>query len=145
MLGHDLRNPLNAIIMTTRLLRRIAKAPNEMTAVERVASSAQRMSNMVGQLLDLTRSRLAGGIPIDKAPIDLCAIASEVVDELRRAYPGRVIEWTGGTGVNAHADRDRLAQVFSNLDRERPRARRARSTGDPGHPDHGQRRDGDRS
>jgi signal transduction histidine kinase/CHASE3 domain sensor protein len=115
MLGHDLRNPLNAIIMTTRLLRRIAKAPNEMTAVERVASSAHRMSNMVGQLLDLTRSRLAGGIPIDKAPIDLCAIASEVVDELRRAYPGRVVEWTGGTGVHARADRDRLAQVFSNL------------------------------
>jgi signal transduction histidine kinase/CHASE3 domain sensor protein len=115
MLGHDLRNPLNAIIMTTRLLRRIAKAPNEMTAVERVASSARRMSNMVGQLLDLTRSRLAGGIPIDKVPTDLCTVASEVVDELRRAYPGRVVEWTGGTGVHARADRDRLAQVFSNL------------------------------
>jgi signal transduction histidine kinase len=115
MLGHDLRNPLNAIIMTARLLRRIAKAPNEMTAVERVASSAQRMSNMVSQLLDLTRSRLAGGIPIDKTPVDLCTIVSEVVDELRRAYPGRVIEWTGGVGVHARADRDRLAQVFSNL------------------------------
>src|SRR5207245_1248115 len=58
MLGHDLRNPLNAIVMTTRLLRRLAKAPNELTAVERVHSSAMRMSNMVGQLLDLTRSRI---------------------------------------------------------------------------------------
>jgi PAS domain S-box-containing protein len=115
MLGHDLRNPLNAIVMTTRLLRRIAKAPNEVTAVERVSSSAQRMSNMVGQLLDLTRSRLAGGITIDKARIDLCTVVSEVVDELRRAYPGRVVDWTGGAGVHARADRDRLAQVVSNL------------------------------
>ena len=43
------------------------------------------------------------------------AIVSEVVDELRRAYPGREIAGRGGTGVHAHADRDRLAQVFSNL------------------------------
>jgi len=115
MLGHDLRNPLNAIVMTTRLLRRLAKAPNELTAVERVSSSAQRMSNMVGQLLDLTRSRLAGGISVDKAPIDLCTVVSEAVDELRRAYPGRVVDWNGGTGIRARADRDRLAQVVSNL------------------------------
>jgi signal transduction histidine kinase len=101
--------------MTTRLLRRLAKAPNELTAVERVSSSAQRMSNMVGQLLDLTRSRLAGGISVDKAPIDLCTVVSEAVDELRRAYPGRVVDWNGGTGIRARADRDRLAQVVSNL------------------------------
>jgi signal transduction histidine kinase/CHASE3 domain sensor protein len=115
ILGHDLRNPLNAITMTARLLRRIAKAPNELNAVERVQSSAQRMSNMVGQLLDLTRSRIAGGISIDRQPVDLCAVVSEVVDELRRAYPGREIAWTGGAGARLNADRDRLAQVFSNL------------------------------
>ena len=73
------------------------------------------MSNMVGQLLDLTRSRMAGGIMIDKAPVDLCGVVSEVVDELRRAYPGRHIAWAGGAGVHADADRDRLAQVVSNL------------------------------
>ena len=115
MLGHDLRNPLNAIMMTTRLLRRMATAPNEINAVERVRTSATRMSNMVAQLLDLTRSRMAGGIMIDKAPVDLCGVVSEVVDELRRAYPGRHIAWAGGAGVHADADRDRLAQVVSNL------------------------------
>jgi len=115
MLGHDLRNPLNAIVMTTRLLRRIAKAPNEVNAVERVSASAHRMSNMVGQLLDLTRSRLAGGITIERHSIDLCGVVSEVVDELRRAYPGRQISWNGGGGIPASVDRDRLAQVVSNL------------------------------
>ena len=115
MLGHDLRNPLNAIMMTTRLLRRMATAPNEINAVERVRTSATRMSNMVGQLLDLTRSRMAGGIMIDKAPVDLCGVVSEVVDELRRGYPGRQIVWAGSAGVHADADRDRLAQVVSNL------------------------------
>jgi PAS domain S-box-containing protein len=115
MLGHDLRNPLNAILMTTRLLRRLATAPSEVNAVERVRSSAVRMSNMVAQLLDLTRSRLAGGIPIENAPLDLGALVSEAVDELRRAYPGRGIAWAGSAAVHTGGDRDRLAQVFSNL------------------------------
>ncbi len=108
MLGHDLRNPLNAIMMTTRLLRRIATAPNEINAVERVRTSATRMSNMVGQLLDLTRSRMAGGIMIDRSPVDLSGVVSEVVDELRRAYPGRQISWAGGAG-RARGRRSRSA------------------------------------
>src|SRR4029079_5000503 len=61
ILAPDLRTPLNAIVMTTRLLRRLAKAPNELTAVERVSSSAQRMSNMVGQVLDLDRKSVVEG------------------------------------------------------------------------------------
>ena len=69
----------------------------------------------MAQLLDLTRSRIAGGITLDKAPVDLGGVVSEVVDELRRAYPGRHIAWAGGAGVHADADRDRLAQVVSNL------------------------------
>jgi phosphoserine phosphatase RsbU/P len=115
MLGHDLRNPLNAIVMTTRLLRRMATAPNEVNAVDRVLSSAQRMSSMVGQLLDLTRSRIAGGITLDKAPVDVGGVVAEVVDELRRAYPNREIRWVAAAGLHANADRDRLAQVLSNL------------------------------
>ena len=115
MLGHDLRNPLNAILMTTMLLRRIVTSPAGTTAIARIQSSAQRMSNMVGQLLDLTRSRIAGGIPIEKKRVDLGSVIAEVVDELRRAHPGRQITWVRGQEVHAAIDRDRIAQVVSNL------------------------------
>jgi signal transduction histidine kinase len=115
-------------VMTTRLLRRMANAPNELAAVERVLASAQRMSNMVGQLLDLTRSRIAGGITIDLRPIEVGGVVSEVVDELRRAYPARQIIWEAGAGATALGDRDRLAQVFSNL------VGNALEHGDPGRP-----------
>jgi PAS domain S-box-containing protein len=114
ILGHDLRNPLNAIIMTTRLLRRLTGA-SEKAAVDRIQSSAQRMANMVAQLLDLTRSRLAGGISLSLVALDLGLVTSEVVDEMRRAYPERQIAWRPRTGVHAAADHDRLAQVMSNL------------------------------
>ena len=68
---------------------------------------------MVGQLLNLTRSRIAGGITLDKAPVDVGGVVAEVVDELRRAYPNREIRWVTSARLYASANRDRLAQVFN--------------------------------
>jgi signal transduction histidine kinase len=73
------------------------------------------MANMVAQLLDLTRSRLAGGIPIDPRPADVSAIVSGIVDELRLVHPDRVIEWQSEGEERGRFDVDRLAQVVSNL------------------------------
>ena len=113
ILGHDLRNPLNAILMTARLLERRAEVDKKIT--DRIVSSAQRMSNMVGQLLDLTRSRLGGGITVMKTPVDLTATISEIVDELRSARPGRDIRWISPGDTPAVVDADRMGQVVSNL------------------------------
>ncbi len=113
MLGHDLRNPLNAIIMTANLLRR--RAPDDTAGLDRILSSSRRMSNMITQLLDLTRSRIAGGIPLERKETDLGLVVAEVVDELRRTYPTREVAWSRPPEVRAPVDRDRLAQVVSNL------------------------------
>ncbi|HZS38428.1 MAG TPA: CHASE3 domain-containing protein [Polyangia bacterium] len=115
ILGHDLRNPLNAISMAARLLKkRVGSADPKV--IERVSSSAQRMSNMVDQLLDLTRSRLAGGIPVERKTVDLGPIVANVIEELRLAHPGREIQWSCVDGESRCAwDPDRMAQVVSNL------------------------------
>jgi signal transduction histidine kinase/CHASE3 domain sensor protein len=113
ILGHDLRNPLNAISMTARLLAR--KGTDDPKAVGRIVTSADRMSNMVAQLLDLTRSRLAGGITVERLPIRLGSVIAEVLDELRRSYPSRDIRFEQRDGDAALADQDRFAQVVSNL------------------------------
>ena len=103
--------------------------PNEVNAVDRVLSSAQRMSSMVGQLLDLTRSRIAGGITLDKAPVDVGGVVAEVVDELRRAYPNREIRWAAGPGAaRERGSRSAGAGVFEP-DRQCARARRPRPAG----------------
>jgi len=113
MLGHDLRNPLNAVAMTARLLKRKGGADEK--AVDRILSSAERMSNMVAQLLDLTRSRLAGGITIDKRPIRLGEIVNEAVEELRLVHPQRSIQCDVRGDDRTLGDQGRLAQVVSNL------------------------------
>jgi PAS domain S-box-containing protein len=113
MLGHDLRNPLNAVGMTARLLQR--KGNGDPKALGRIVASVDRMSNMVAQLLDLTRSRLAGGIEIERKPLQLGAIITETLDELRLVHPDRAIHWKLHGDDRALGDQVRLAQVVSNL------------------------------
>jgi signal transduction histidine kinase len=87
ILGHDLRNPLSAVSMATNLLHS-AGALNDKQAhsVRMISSSAARMLRMVDQLLDLTRARAGGGLPIEPKPAtDLSEIARGVVEELRIA------------------------------------------------------------
>jgi hypothetical protein len=65
ILGHDLRTPLGASLMASRFMLETGELPEpHATLAARIASSSTRMLEMVGDLLDFTRSRLGGGIPI---------------------------------------------------------------------------------
>jgi signal transduction histidine kinase/PAS domain-containing protein len=113
MLGHDLRNPLNAVGMTARLLKR--RGDGDPKAIDRIVTSVERMSHMVAQLLDLTRSRLAGGIPIERTALRLGGVVAETLDELRLVYPEKAIRWNMLGEDELPGDRVRLSQVVSNL------------------------------
>lgn len=116
LLGHDLRNPLNAVSVGTQVLASDAGLhPAQVRTVERIQASASRMGRMITQLLDFTRARSGGGIPIAREPADLHMVCAQAVDELACANPERIIE-TGYSG-DGHGewDTDRLMQVFSNL------------------------------
>jgi sigma-B regulation protein RsbU (phosphoserine phosphatase) len=114
ILGHDLRNPLAAISMGAALLRQTAVA-GDLKILTRIDTSALRMSRMIEQILDLTRSRLAGGLEIVPAPVDLGEVLTQVVEELRIAHPARPILLRCPSPLVANVDRDRIEQVFSNL------------------------------
>jgi signal transduction histidine kinase len=82
--------------------------------VERMRTSSRRMSRMIEQILDLTRSRLAGGLQINPAAMDLCDTLVGIIEEMRVAHPDRVIDFRCAPLMGTW-DRDRLEQVFSNL------------------------------
>jgi signal transduction histidine kinase len=115
ILGHDLRSPLTAISMGAGLLRRRALSDGESKTVERILASAERMSRMIGQLLDLTRSRHGGGISVESKPMDMAELTRRVVEELEMANPGRGIAIDVQGDTTGHWDPDRLEQVVSNL------------------------------
>jgi len=114
ILGHDLRNPLASIDMGAGLLRDQLTDPAATRILDRMRSSSSRMTRMIEQILDLTRSRLAGGLEMFAAPMDLSATLTQIVDEMRTVYPERRIELDCGQ-VRGTWDRDRLEQLFSNL------------------------------
>jgi PAS domain S-box-containing protein len=113
MLGHDLRNPLGAIRMSAEYLRR--SDAERLTTTARILASTDRMERMVDQLLDLTRIRLAGGMPLERGPVDLREICGRALDELKAMYPEAAIPLRVDGDVTGQWDGDRLLQAVSNL------------------------------
>ena len=114
ILGHDLRNPLSSIDMGLAILQQRELDPGTIPVVSRMRKSTQRMSRMIEQILDLTRTRLADGLRVVPAPIELQTVIGIVVDELRAAFPKRAID-VHCPPLVGRWDQDRLEQVFSNL------------------------------
>ena len=118
ILGHDLRNPLNAILMSgQRLAAPGAVNENSQKYPRMICSSADRMRRMVDQLLDMTRARRSGGIPIvlPDQEIDLTDLARRAADELRTANADVDIAIEAPEQVVGTWDPDRLMQAVSNL------------------------------
>lgn len=115
MIGHDLRSPLSAITFAAELLRLEPCMHRHERIGERIANSASRMARMITQLLDFTRARLGGGIPIQRVPSDMGAICTRVVDEIQLAHPAAVVQASISAPVWGQWDPDRLADVISNL------------------------------
>ena len=114
VVGHDLRQPLASIDMRLELLRRRSKDPEFVEDLDGLRASSRRMSRMIEQILDFTRSRLGGGLELVFAPMDLREALVPIVDELRAAHPSATIQLQCPE-LRGAWDRDRLEQVFSNL------------------------------
>jgi two-component system sensor histidine kinase/response regulator len=115
VLGHDLRNPLSAMLTSADLLLRRSDDPAVRKNAERMLSSGKRMSRMIEDMLDLARARLAGGIPLKREQADLGDLVSRVVQEHQAAVPERRIEVFKDGDLRGSWDPDRLSQVASNL------------------------------
>jgi signal transduction histidine kinase len=116
VLGHDLRNPLNAILMSAQYLQRRPDCDTRSReTADRIVSSGTRMRRMIDDMLDLARARLAGGIPLKRETADLGPLIDRVVREHQVAFPGRPIDFRQHGALTGEWDADRLSQVASNL------------------------------
>ncbi|WP_051256420.1 PAS domain-containing sensor histidine kinase [Cystobacter fuscus] len=116
IVSHDLRNPLNAILLSVNaMMRSDREVQHHVKAVRRIANSAERMGRMIGDLLDFTRGRLGGGIPINPRPANLLAICRQVVEELEVGNPQRQLRLSMAGNFQGEWDPDRLAQLLGNL------------------------------
>jgi signal transduction histidine kinase len=116
ILGHDLRSPLDAVLTASRFMLEIGElAEPNLTLATRIVRSATRMSHMVGDLLDFTRSRLGSGVPITRTPVDLAVEAVNAVEESRAANPDRTFKVNTSGDLRGSWDAARIGQVLANL------------------------------
>jgi signal transduction histidine kinase len=116
ILGHDLRNPLQAVSASSDLLLRKLTDPALSTIATRIKTSVCRMSALIDDVLDFARGRLGGGIDVEMTDVEnINAGLATVVQELRDAQPESTIISDINVNCPVRCDLGRLQQVASNL------------------------------
>lgn len=116
ILGHDLRNPLGAIIMGANVLTNSETMNDkEIRIATRIVNSGKRIHRMIDYLLDLTRIQQGKRLPLTTTMTDMEMVCRLVIAELALNYPNRDITFLAEGNLHGRWDSDRLAQVISNL------------------------------
>lgn len=112
-MGHDLRGPLNAILLNAQLIARISTEPTVLDISARIRNSGRRMSQMIEQLLDMARIR-AGSMTLSLDRADLHQIVLPILEEVRQVNAREVrLQVHGDT--QGTWDGTRIGQVLANL------------------------------
>jgi signal transduction histidine kinase len=113
MIGHDLRNPLSALLLGVRHL--LLQDHRDAELLNRMARSGERMARMLDRLLDYVRLRVEDEIPLHRRECALDDICRHVVEELQLVHAGARISLDAPVTIVGSFDEERLAEVFSNL------------------------------
>jgi two-component system, sensor histidine kinase and response regulator len=115
IVGHDLRNPLNAILVGAQLVGR-STDENARRLAGHIGASGQRLSDLVDDLCDVARARQGlRGFAVDPEDADLAVVVGTVVAELKAAHPSRALILECRGDLTGRFDRGAIARVASNL------------------------------
>ncbi|HEX3583164.1 MAG TPA: hybrid sensor histidine kinase/response regulator, partial [Thermoanaerobaculia bacterium] len=115
ILGHELRNPLAAIVLAAQLADHDGMLPAE--HAERIERQAQHLASLVDDLLDLSRIT-TGKIVLKRSVFDLSHVIAECVKSMQADAGRREIRLTfqpAAEPLVVHADELRVEQIISNL------------------------------
>ncbi len=119
MIAHDLRSPLSVLLMRAQMLQRGLKGELPEAARGELDRMGDRVRELVGMINDfIDVSQFEGGqFRLEREPVDLNSLFSEVVDEYRAIAEGRELTLAIDTREPPRAlvDRRRVGQVLGNL------------------------------
>ena len=113
--SHDLRAPLRSIDGFSQILLedytdKLDAAGQD--ALKRVRAAAQRMAQLIDDLLKLSRVTRS---EMHQETVGLSAMAHAVLDELQRTHPERQVDCVIAEGIVAKGDTQLLRSVLENL------------------------------
>ncbi len=116
VLGHDLRNPLAAIVTYSELLKHDDSGLMRTSLANRISISAKRMGDMIANVMSFTRIRIGGSLPIELNWVaNLSQALAHTAEEVRDAHPSREVAIHVDPMPPVRADAVRVQQLASNL------------------------------
>ena len=119
IVSHDLRNPLNAVMLAASLLQTSDQiAPDDREQLKTIDVSAKRMQRLIEDLLDVTHLEGGKQLPIEPEPLDVQSLFAETYELFRSQAATRSITLQCRAAKDVppvYADRHRVMQVLSNL------------------------------
>lgn len=113
--SHDLRAPLRGINSYTRIIKDEFSTridPEALGFLDKVIAASLRMTRLIDNLLEFSRTSRQ---PLAKQPVDMRAIARQIIEALSPEMESRQIEWTVTDLPPAQADPALMQQVYANL------------------------------
>jgi signal transduction histidine kinase len=116
ILGHDLRNPLSAILLGSgRLIETGSLSPRTKAVDISIHHAAERMRDLVDDILEFARAASTATFPIQPRLTNLQEVVTAIVEEIRQANPSRTITLRARGDLLTECDPDRIAQALGNL------------------------------
>jgi signal transduction histidine kinase len=115
MLGHDMRSPLNTILTTSSYLAALNAGEQVSVSATRLIRSGAAMQALLDDLVDFNRTKLGLGVKIVPSDIDLAAVVTDELEQLRGAHPSRRIELAASGDSRGRWDGARVQQLVRNL------------------------------
>ena len=116
VLSHDLRTPLGTVMMSAEMLVHDQSLNSRAASLAaRIVKSGDRISRMVEDLLDFTRSRLGVRLPITVSRCELGQLVRQTIEELALAHADADLREECEEDLWGEWDPSRLCQMLSNL------------------------------
>jgi PAS domain S-box-containing protein len=118
VVAHDLRNPLNSILLNSQVLRRPGRESGDLDTSDRIYRAAMRMNRLIQDLLDVTRLEGGQSLMVAQDTVATASVLADAVEEQRAAIHASALMLevdAPRVSPSVWADRARLLQVLDNL------------------------------
>lgn len=115
IVSHDLRNPLNALVLSASVLGISALAPQERKLVDSMARAADRMQHLINDLVDNARVE-SGQFALHRESCSAASLIAEAAELFAEPARDKQVQVNvESEDFRIDVDRERVLQVLGNL------------------------------
>lgn len=116
VLSHDLRGPLNAILLSSELIsKRTEGLPEVSHTLGVLIRSGRRMGKLLDSLLEFNKSSLGIGLRVHRTEVDLAEECHEEMEILSAALPRAQLDFVSAGETSGEFDGSAVREAVANL------------------------------